>query len=78
MLYNINDLKAFFGIYVTAEFITDRLGIQPDEKQKRSYLYKPETVVRIMSGLVDHFRHLDVDNIEKVEKPGKTAPEEDW
>lgn len=74
-LYNMTDLAKFFGFTMTAEFIRETLGVQPDEQMKRSSMYHASTVEKITRNLQAHIDGLDTKHLRKVVVPKAPKPE---
>jgi hypothetical protein len=74
-LYNMTDLAKFFGFTMTAEFIRETLGVQPDEQMKRSSMYHSSTVEKITRNLQAHIDGLDTKHLRKVVVPKPPKPE---
>lgn len=75
-LYNMTDLKNYFGFTMTAEFIRDTLGVPPDAQMKRSSMYHASTVEKITRNLQARMDGLDTKYLRKVVVPKAPKPEE--
>jgi len=69
-LITLPQIQESLGIKITGDFISDVLGIEPTDTEKRAKFYTEAQYNEIRSALVNH-----IDNAEEIARaPAKKAP----